>query len=128
MKSKLLTLFVALAFLSACAPHQALIQSEPPGAMVIIDGKQIGQTPVRYDYALSTGRRHQVSIAHQGYQQVDMTIKADKIDSSAMKRWLMAGVVWSPLWLGTLFTKKLKESYLFVMKQAAPKMTAKLAE
>jgi len=128
MKSKLITLFVLLAFLSACAPHQALIQSEPPGAMVSVDGKVIGQTPVRYGYALSTGDQHQVSISHQGYEPVDLTIKADKTDSSALKRWLMAGVVWSPLWLGTMFTKKLKESYLFVMKRTNPQMTAKLEQ
>lgn len=126
MKSKLITLIVLAAFLSACAPHQALIQSEPPGAIVTIDGKQIGETPIRYDYALSTGSQHQVNIAQQGYEPVDLTIKADKTDSGAMKRWLMAGVVWSPLWLGTFFTKKLKESYLFVMKRNNPQMTAKL--
>jgi len=39
---------------------------------------------------------------------------------------MMAGVVWSPLWLGTFFTKKLKESYLFVMKRNEPLMTAQL--
>ena len=126
MKSKLLTLIVLCSFLCACAPHQALIQSEPPGAIVTIDGKQIGETPVRYDYALSTGSQHQVSIAQPGYEPVDLTIKADKTDTGAMKRWLMAGVVWSPLWLGTFFTKKLKESYLFVMKRNNPQMTAKV--
>ena len=126
MKSKLLTLIVLCAFLCACAPHQALIQSEPPGAIVTIDGKQIGETPVRYDYALSTGSQHQVSIAQPGYEPVDLTIKADKTDTGAMKRWLAAGVVWSPLWLGTFFTKKLKESYLFVMKRNNPQMTAKV--
>ena len=126
MKSKLITLIVLSAFLSACAPHQALIQSDPPGAIVTIDGKQIGATPVSYDYALSTGKQHQLSIAQQGYEAVDLTIKADKTDSGAMKRWLMAGVVWSPLWIGTFFTKKLKASYLFVMKQNSPQMTAKL--
>ena len=96
--------------------------------MVSVDGKVIGQTPVRYGYALSTGDQHQVSISHQGYEPVDLTIKADKTDSSALKRWLMAGVVWSPLWLGTMFTKKLKESYLFVMKRTNPQMTAKLEQ
>lgn len=126
MVSKLITLIVLCAFLCACAPHQALIQSEPPGAIVTIDGEQIGETPVRYDYALSTGSQHQVTIAQQGYEPVDLTIKADKTDSGAMKRWLVAGVVWSPLWLGTFFTKKLKESYLFVMKRNTPQMTAKL--
>ena len=55
-----------------------------------------------------------------------MTIKADKTDSGAMKRWLVAGAVWSPLWLGTFFTKKLKESYIFVMKRDAPEMTASI--
>ncbi|MCW8892611.1 MAG: hypothetical protein OQL18_04770, partial [Deltaproteobacteria bacterium] len=78
------------------------------------------------DYNLSTGRQHQVQISRLGYEQVDLTIKADKTDSSAMKRWLMAGVVWSPLWIGTIFTKKLKESYLFVMKRNNPQLTAKV--
>ncbi len=126
MKSKLFTLFVLAAFLSACAPHQAMIQSEPPGAMVTINGTEIGQTPVQFDYALSTGNQHQVQISRQGYEQVDLTIKADKTDAGAMKRWLMAGVVWSPLWVGTFFTKKLKESYLFVMKRNDPQLTAML--
>lgn len=126
MKSKLLTLILLVAFLSACAPKQALIQSEPPGAMVTINGKELGATPLQYAHALSPGSQHQVSIAFPGYEQVDLTIKADKTDSGAMKSWLMAGVVWSPLWLGTIFTKKLKESYLFVMKRNNPQMTAKL--
>lgn len=124
MKSKLLTLFVLVAFLSACAPHHALIQSEPPGALVKINGKNVGTTPLQYDYNLGVGGQHQVNISRPGYESVDLAIKADKTDSSAMKRWLMAGVVWSPLWLGTIFTKKLKESYLFVMKRTKPQMTA----
>ena len=126
MKRKFLALFVMIAFLSACAPHQALIQSEPAGAVVTINGKNVGQTPVYYDYNLGRGKEHQVQISRMGYEQVDLTIKADKTDSSAMKRWLMAGVIWSPLWIGTIFTKKLKESYLFVMKRDSPQLTAQL--
>ncbi len=126
MKNKLLILFVMVAFLSACAPHHALIQSDPPGAAVTINGVNVGQTPIYYDYNLSTGKEHQVRLSHRGYEQVDLTIKADKTDGGAMKRWLVAGLVWSPLWLGTFFTKKLKESYLFVMKRDAPQLTAKL--
>ena len=126
MTSKLLTLILLVAFLCACAPKQALIQSEPSGAMVTVNGKQLGATPIRYAHSLSPGSQHQVSIAHPGYEQVDLTIKADKTDSGAMNRWLLAGVVWSPLWLGTFFTKKLKESYLFVMKRTNPQLTAKL--
>ncbi len=126
MKSKLLALFVLMFFISGCAHHQALIQSDPPGAMVMINGTMIGTTPVQYDYSLSSGSQHQMHLSHQGYEPVDQTIKADKTDSSAMKRWLIAGVVWSPLWIGTLFTKRLKESYLFVMEQCKPQLTAML--
>ena len=124
MKSRLLVFFVLIIFLSACAPHQALIQSEPPGALVTINGSEIGTTPIQYDYALGIGSQHQVKITRAGYESFNLTIKADKTDAGAMKRWLMAGVVWSPLWLGTIFTKKLKESYLFVMKRTKPQMTA----
>lgn len=123
---KLVSLIILIAFASACAPHQAMIHSDPPGAMVIIDGEEVGATPLAYDYRLSNGEDHEVTIAHDGYEPVDMTITADKTDKSAMKRWMVAGLVWSPLWLGTFFTKKLKESYLFVMKRTEPELTAKL--
>jgi hypothetical protein len=123
---KMTCLILLLAFTSACAPSRALIQSEPPGAMVIIDGKELGVTPVNYNHKLSSGQQHNIALKYQGFESVAMTIKADKTDSSALKRWLKAGVVWSPLWIGTLFTKKLKESYMFVMKRSQPQMTASL--
>ena len=126
MLKKLICLILLLAFTSACAPSRALIQSEPSGAMVIIDGKELGVTPVNYDHKLSSGQKHRISLQYQGFESVAMTIKADKTDSSALKRWLTAGVIWSPLWIGTLFTKKLKESYMFVMKRTQPQMTASL--
>lgn len=123
---KLISLILLATFATACAPHQAMIRSEPLGAMVMIDGEEVGATPIAYDYRLSTGEEHQVTVAHDGYEPVALTITADKTDQSAKKRWMMAGLVWSPLWLGTFFTKQLKESYLFVMKRSEPQMTAKL--
>ena len=126
MLKKLTCLILLIAFTSACAPTRALIQSEPPGAMVTMDGKELGVTPVSYDHKLSSGQQHTISLQYQGFESVDMTIKADKTDGPALKRWLTAGVVWSPLWIGTLFTKKLKESYMFVMKRSQPQMTASL--
>lgn len=119
-------LLLLLTLSAACAPHQALIHSEPPGATVIIDGQDIGATPLAYDYRLSNGTEHEIVVSRDGYEPVTFTVAADKTDQSAMKRWMMAGLVWSPLWLGTLFTKKLKESYLFVMKRSEPQMTASL--
>lgn len=126
LMKKLFALLILITFTTACAPHQAMIHSEPPGATVMIDGKEVGAAPVAYDYRLSNGKEHQISVVRDGYETVDLTISADKTDQSAMKRWMMAGLVWSPLWLGTVFTKKLKESYRFVMKRSEPQMTAKL--
>lgn len=128
MLKKLTSLIMLVTFACACSPTTALIQSEPPGAMVIVDGKEIGPTPVSYKHNLSTGAEHKIQLQHQGFEPVDMKIKADKTDKSALKRWLAAGVVWSPLWLGTLFTKKLKESYVFVMKRNPPQMTASVQQ
>ncbi|MCF6178191.1 MAG: PEGA domain-containing protein [Geopsychrobacter sp.] len=128
MLKKLICLIMLLAFTSACAPTRALIQSEPPGAMVTMDGQQLGVTPISYSHKLSSGTDHKISLQYQGFEAVDMTIKADKTDSHAFKRWLTAGVVWSPLWIGTFFTKKLKESYMFVMKRSEPQMTASLSQ
>lgn len=126
MLKKFICLIILLSFTSACAPTNALIQSEPPGAMVMINGKDVGATPLNYSHKLSAGKQHKISLQHQGFEPIAMTIKADKTDSSSLKRWLAAGVVWSPLWIGTLFTKKLKESYMFVMKRTSPLMTASL--
>ena len=126
MLIKLTCMIILLVFTSACAPSRALIQSEPPGAMVIIDGKELGVTPVNYNHKLSSGQQHDISLQHRGFESVAMKIKADKTDSYAFKRWLKAGVIWSPLWIGTLFTKKLKENYMFVMKRSQPEMTASL--
>lgn len=126
MLKKFICLIMLLSFTSACAPTTSLIQSEPPGAMVVIDGKDVGITPVNYSHKLSSGKQHDISLQHRGFEPVAMTIIADKTDSHSLKRWLAAGVVWSPLWIGTLFTKKLKESYMFVMKRTPPQMTASL--
>ncbi len=128
MLRKFICILLLLTFTCACAPTRALIQSEPPGAMVTIDGQELGLTPLNFKHNLSSGERHKISLQYQGFESVDMTIKADKTDSHAYKRWLTAGVVWSPLWLGTLFTKKLKESYMFVMKRTQPQMTASLSQ
>lgn len=126
MLKKMICLILLLAFTSACAPSRALIQSEPSGAIVFMDGQELGVTPISYSHKLSSGQQHSISLQHLGFESVAMTIKADKTDSPALKRWLTAGVVWSPLWIGTLFTKKLKENYMFVMKRAQPQLTANL--
>ena len=116
---------VLLCFLtSACATQQAAFMSDPPGAQVIVDGENIGVTPCQFDYNLSPGDSHEVTVVKDGFEPVNFVVKTDEVDTATRNRWLVAGAVWSPLWLGTIFTKKLKDSYDFFLREEAPKLTA----
>jgi len=115
MKLTALTLFGFL--LCGCATNRAAFISEPPGAAVFINGEQIGTTPCQYDYRNSAGQDYQVSVQKNGFEDLQQTVNTDEVDKGSRNTWLAAGLVWSPLWLGTFFTKKLKDSYEFILKQ-----------
>ena len=123
MFKKLVIVLLLATFTSACA-QQAAFVSTPPGAQVFIDGQQIGVTPCDFDYNLSQNETHEVTIAKQGYDPVNFIVITDEVDTEARGRWLAAGVVWSPLWLGTIFTKKLKDTYDFALSAEPAQMTA----
>lgn len=110
-------------FTSACA-QQAAFVSTPPGAQVFIDGNDIGVTPCAFDYKLSNNAKHEVTIAKEGYEAVKLVVVTDEVDTEARSRWMVAGAVWSPLWLGTIFTKKLKDTYDFALRAEPPQITA----
>jgi len=112
-------------FTCACAANQAAFISEPAGAEVFVNGELIGKTPCNLDYRCNSGEEYAVEIRKEGFESVAQTFKADEVDQGARKTWMTAGLVWSPLWIGTLFTKKLKDSYEIVMKQEAPQLTAR---
>ena len=110
-------------FTSACA-QQAAFVSTPSGAQVFIDGKDVGVTPCNFDYKLSQTSSHEVTITKEGYDPVNFVVVSDEVDTKARSKWLAAGAVWSPLWLGTLFTKKLKDIYDFALRAEPAQMTA----
>lgn len=125
-KTRRMIAIALLALLTTACAQQAAFVSSPPGAKVFIDDQEIGVTPCNYDYNLGHNGKHSVRIAKEGYDAVDFTVITDEVDSKARNRWMAAGVVWSPLWLGTFFTKKLKDSYDFALRAEPPKMTAKV--
>jgi len=127
MFRKLLAILLLTCLTTACAQHAAFT-SDPPGAKVLVDGKAIGTTPCSYDYQLGPGSSYAVVVDKPGFEAVHFAVKADEVDQKARNSWLAAGVVWSPLWLGTLFTKKLKDSYEFVLQAEEPQLTATAAD
>jgi hypothetical protein len=116
MIKKAVALLLLTTFLAGCSQH-AVFLSDPPGAQIFVDGEPIGVTPCRYQYQTGAGGHLQVMVEKVGYETVRHTVAADKVDRAARKRWLAAGIVWSPLWIGTFFTKKLNEGYRFVLRQ-----------
>ncbi|MFA5515608.1 MAG: PEGA domain-containing protein [Desulfuromonadales bacterium] len=126
MPKKIVAAILLLIFSTACAPQTALFLSEPPGARVLVNGEEIGQTPCDYRYGLGAGGKYEITMAKDGYEPVQQLVVADETHVGARNRWLAAGVVWSPLWLGAFFTKKLKDGYEFVLKRSAPTMTAQV--
>lgn len=123
MLQKLIIIVLLALFTSACA-QQAAFVSTPPGAQVFIDGEEIGVTPCSFDYKLSTTESHTVRINKQGYNPVEFVVVADEVDTEARNSWVAAGAVWSPLWIGTMFTMKLKDIYDFALLAESPQMTA----
>jgi len=123
MYQKLLIIILLAIFTSACA-QQAAFVSTPPGAQVFIDGEEIGVTPCAFDYKLSNNAQHDVTIAKEGFEPVNFVVVTDEVDAEARNRWLAAGAVWSPLWLGTIFTKKLKDTYDFALRSEPAQLTA----
>lgn len=129
MFGKVIAALLLTVFTSACA-QQAAFLSDPPGAKVMVDGKVVGMTPCQFEYSNSAGGDYDVTVSMEGYETVQHAVKADEVDRAARNKWLAAGLVipgGSALWLGTLFTKKLKGSYEFVLKKSTPTFTA-LAE
>ena len=115
---RLLCASLCLLLLSACAQQQTMFLSEPLGARVTIDGQFVGTTPVAYDYTLGSGDQHKVTIEKDGFAPLEMTVTADETSSKDQAKWMAAGLVWSPLFLGTLFTKGMNDSFMMVLKRS----------
>lgn len=121
---KKLFVIIMLALLTSACAQQAAFVSTPPGAQVFIDGKEVGVTPCEFDYKLSQTATHEVIIDKEGYDPVNFVVVTDEVDTSARNKWLAAGAVWSPLWIGTMFTKKLKDTYNFALRAEPAQTTA----
>lgn len=111
---------ILLLLTSACA-RKTLILSEPAGAKVMVDGEAVCTTPCSYSYKTgSSDEAYQVVLEKEGFDPIHYQVKADEVDQEARSTLWTAGLMipgGSVLWLGSLFTSKLKESYRFVMRE-----------
>lgn len=81
MKNVITTLFFALAMVLCygCGTikhgttQDLMIQSNPPGAMVMVDGIEHGQTPISVN--LSRKNRHTVTVRMYGYENFQTSLR-----------------------------------------------------
>jgi hypothetical protein len=65
-----LVAFLALAGLSGCVERRYTIRTDPPGALAIVNGEEIGVTPVSRAYTYYGVRR--VRLVREGYETLEI--------------------------------------------------------
>ncbi|RME34188.1 MAG: PEGA domain-containing protein [Deltaproteobacteria bacterium] len=116
---RIIAWLILLCFLAGCAANRATFTSVPAGARVLVDGREIGTTPCSLNYRCDGGSERQVTLLLDGFAPVHYTIRSDEVDHQAQAGWITASIIvplGSPLLIGTLFSKKLKDSYEFVLR------------
>lgn len=116
MLRKMIAVLLLLFSTSACS-QKTVFYSNPPGAQVFVDGEAIGRTPCEYRYKSSTSKTYLVEVQEHGYDSVNQTLATDEIDLKSRAKWRAAGLIWSPLLIGSFFTKKMKSAYHFFLSK-----------
>ncbi len=60
---------------TGCVERRYTIRSDPPGALVVVNGEEVGVTPVSKAYTYYGNRR--VRLVRQGYETLDLEQKFD---------------------------------------------------
>lgn len=97
---------VLLNLVAGCAQRSLVIKSEPSGALVYLNGEEIGRTPVKYDFTW--------------YSDYDVVIRLDGYEALKTHRGLKAPLSDVPPFdlLGELFGKKDFREWTFVLAPA----------
>lgn len=118
-----ITRFVALSisFLAASCAHPTLIQTDPPGAELYIDGVQVGITPYTLQDTPGSGDRYEIVIQKSGYQIVQSTLRQDQFSWPRGIASVTCGLCSFGLGcLGLLtWSWQLQDQYSFVLQPAA---------
>lgn len=83
---------------SGCA-HAVVIASDPPGASVAVDGRELGPAPVVYDETTGWERQVTLEVRKAGYRTVRRELRQEEWNP-----WIVTGGVCGSVLLGTPLT------------------------
>jgi hypothetical protein len=66
----------AALFSNGCMHRRLTVRSDPPGALVLVDGEEIGYTPVSMDYTYYGTR--EIRLIKDGYQTLTTPVKLSR--------------------------------------------------
>lgn len=103
---------------SSCA-HTALIESDPPGAELYVNGTQVGVTPFTLQDTPGGGDRYEIVLQKPGYQIVQATLQQDQFSWPRGLASMACGTCTLGLGcLGLLWSWQLEDHYSYVLETA----------
>jgi hypothetical protein len=109
---------LALLAWPACA-HSALIESDPPGAELYVNGTQVGVTPFTLEDTPGGGERYEIVLQKPGYEILQATLQQDQFSWPRGVASIACGACTLGLGcLGLLWAWQLQDHYSYVLKPA----------
>src|ERR1041384_4339026 len=108
---RLFVLALPLFLLAGCAQRTVDITSEPSGALVFLNGQEVGRTPMRYDFTW--------------YSDYDVILRKDGYETLKTHRNISTPLLFIPPLdlIGELFGAKDHRYWTFTMQPASPAAT-----
>ena len=78
MRQAMRGIIVLLIVLASGCSSSVVINSDPPGAKVYVDGALIGRTPVTYSDSAVVGTEHTLRLEKEGYKPLTTTFSRDR--------------------------------------------------
>ena len=107
---------LALIFLAGCAT-KTIIHTEPPGAMLYINGREVGKTPCAYDSKHGPPKIYRIQIIKEGYEPVEILVDTEVSPEGTLVGVVAASMACMPC-LFPFFAFRLADKYEFRLKPA----------
>lgn len=127
MHRKVVAALVLVSFSSACATSKHIvINTEPQGARIRIDGQPIGESPTRFEDRFgSSNRTYMLEASKDGYKKSTQII-SQSTDSGCVLGSVIGGLIFIIPFIGLAWCSQLPQTQYFISLDADPTAPASL--